>query len=264
MAGIQKISEAKLRQLAGEKGFNIVYLEKDYFITALLFLIKDIEGLCFKGGTALNKIVLNHTRLSEDIDFTCTIGPDQIKKRVGEIVKQNPEFFTKIGADKQTGNFTRLQVYYKSYFGENEFINIDMNSHAKIYLTPESRQVKHFYSEIPKFNVTVLNQKELVAEKIRALFQRKQPRDYFDAYQLIKSKQKIDLNLVKTKLLEIGIVYNPEKIFKNANKVYSNWQQEISSLTNKPVEYKTAIRLIVKQFRQTKKQLAEIRKEARP
>ncbi len=264
MVGLQKLSEAKLRQLAGQKGFGIVYLEKDYFLTVLLFLLKDVEGLCFKGGTALNKIVFNHTRLSEDLDFTCTIKPVQIKKKVEEIVQQNPDFFAKVEADKQTENFTRLQVYYKSYFGENELINVDLNSHAKIYLAPETRQVKHFYSEIPKFSVSMLNQKELVAEKIRALFQRKQPRDYFDAYQIIKSKQKIDLQLVKTKLMEIGIVYDPEKIFKNANKVYSKWEQEISSLTNKPVDYKKAIKLIAKQFRPTKEDLKKMKEEAKP
>ncbi len=264
MAGLQKISEAKLRQLAGQKGFSIVYLEKDYFLTVLLFLLKDVEGLCFKGGTALNKIVFNHTRLSEDLDFTCTVKPAKIKKQVEEIIEQNPAFFVRVEADKQTENFTRLQIYYKSYFGENELVNVDLNSHAKIYLTPESKQVKHFYSEIPKFSVKMLNQKELLAEKIRALFQRKQPRDYFDAYQIIKSKQKIDLQLVKTKLVEIGIVYDPEKIFKNANKVYSKWEQEISSLTNKPVDYKKAIKLIAKQFRPTKEDLKKMKEEAMP
>src|SRR3989339_457514 len=219
MAGIQRITEAKLRQLSGEKGFNIAYLEKDYFLTALLFFMKDLEGLYFKGGTALNKIVFNHTRLSEDLDFTCTVKPSDIKKKVEEVANENPDFFVKVGADKQTEKFTRLQVYYKGYFGENEFINVDLNFHARIHLIPENGKVRHFYSELPKFEVKMLNKRELIAEKIRALFQRKQPRDYFDAYQIIKSKQEIDLQLVKDKLREAGIVYDPEKIFKNANKV---------------------------------------------
>ncbi len=248
MAGIQKITEAQLRHLAGEKGYNVAYLEKDYFLTALLYLLREADGLCFKGGTALNKLVFNHTRLSEDLDFTCTGGIGRIKKRVEGIAKENPGLFTKVSTGRQTGKFARLHVHYQSYFGENEFVNVDLNAHAKIYLEPERRQVKHFYAEIPAFSTSMLNQKELVAEKIRALFQRKQPRDYFDAYQLIKSGQKIDLKLVKAKLAEIGMAYDPQRIFKNANKVYSHWEQEIGALTNKPVAYHTAIQAIVKQF----------------
>ena len=52
---------------------------KDYYLTLILYLIKDVNGIYFKGGTALNKIFLNHARLSEDIDFTLTINEKKIK-----------------------------------------------------------------------------------------------------------------------------------------------------------------------------------------
>jgi len=176
-----------------------------------------------------------------------------VRKKVEGMVKENPELFTKIGTDRKTDKFIRIQVHYKSYLWENEYINIDLNAHAKIHLKPEKRHAKHFYEEIPKFSVTMLNQKELVAEKICALFQRNQPRDYFDAYQIIKSNQKISLKLVKTKLKDAGQQYKADKIFKNANKIYSKWEQEITSLTNKPVTYKTAINTIAKQFKYKQK-----------
>src|SRR3989338_5192586 len=178
------ISKAKLQNIAAKKGFNLIYLEKNYFLTALLYLIKDIDGLYFKGGTALNKIIFNHTRLSEDLDFTCTAKISEVKKKLEQIVKENPNFFTKLGTDKENEKFTRIQVYYKSYFGEKELANVDLNSHAKIYLKPEKKQVKHFYKEIPDLSIMLLNEKELIAEKICALFQRNQPRDYFDASQI--------------------------------------------------------------------------------
>ncbi|MDO8538298.1 MAG: nucleotidyl transferase AbiEii/AbiGii toxin family protein [archaeon] len=246
------ISKAKLQNIAAEKGFNLIYLEKDYFLTALLYLMKDIDGLYFKGGTALNKIVFNHTRLSEDLDFTCTTKISEAKKKIEQIVKENSNLFTGLETDKESEKFTRIQVYYKSYFREKEFINVDLNSHAKTYLEPEKKQVKHFYKELPDFSITMLNQKELVAEKIRALFQRNQPRDYFDAYQIISSKQKIDEKLVRQKLKEIGLNYDIDKIFKNAKKIYSKWEQE-TSLTNKPITYKTAITTIAKHFKYKEK-----------
>lgn len=247
------ISKTKLQNIAAEKGFNLIYMEKDYFLTALLYLIKDIDGLYFKGGTALNKIVFNHTRLSEDLDFTCTARINEVKKKIEEIVKDNPNLFTKLGTDKENERFTRIQVYYKSYFLKREHVNIDLNSNAKIYLKPEKKQVKHFYKEIPEFSITMLNQKELLSEKIRSLFQRNQPRDYFDAYQIIQSGQKIDEKLVKQKIKEVGLIYDIGKIFKNANKIYSKWEEETTSLTNKPIAYKTAIAVIANHFKYKEK-----------
>ncbi len=38
----------ELKILAGEKGFDIVLLEKDYLLTQLLFLIKDVKGISFR------------------------------------------------------------------------------------------------------------------------------------------------------------------------------------------------------------------------
>ena len=82
------ISEVKLRNITGEKKYNIIYLEKDYFLTVLLYYLKDFEGIYFKGGTSLNKILLNHKRLSEDLDFTVKIPIKKIKQKIEEIVKE--------------------------------------------------------------------------------------------------------------------------------------------------------------------------------
>jgi len=243
------ISKAKLQNIAAEKGFNLIYLEKDYFLTVLLYFLRDIQGLYFKGGTALNKIIFNHTRLSEDLDFTCTAKISEVKEKIQKIVKENPAFFTGVGAGRENEKFVRIHIYYKSYFKEKECINIDLNSRAKVYLGSERGYVRHFYSGIPDFNVTILNEKEIIAEKIRSLFQRNQPRDYFDACQIIQSKNGIDEKLVKQKLKEVGMEYDISKIFKNSNKIYSNWEEEIISFTNKPITYKTAITAIAKYFR---------------
>src|SRR3989344_3550241 len=62
----------QLRIIAGQRKLNIIMIEKDYLVTLLLYLIKDVPGIYFKGGTALNKLYLNHKRLSEDLDFSLT------------------------------------------------------------------------------------------------------------------------------------------------------------------------------------------------
>ena len=66
MDQIKRISNLEFRQVLALHKFDQFKLAKDYFLTLLLYLIKDVEGIYFKGGTALNKVILNHARLSED------------------------------------------------------------------------------------------------------------------------------------------------------------------------------------------------------
>ncbi len=80
------ITLPELKIIADEKGFNLNLIEKDYLVTYLLYLLKDVKDIYFKGGTALNKIFLDHERLSEDLDFTLTndlniIEKEKLKKK---------------------------------------------------------------------------------------------------------------------------------------------------------------------------------------
>ena len=55
-------------------GLPAYYIEKDYFICLLLNeLNRKIDGLVFKGGTALSKCFHIIDRFSEDIDLTLDI-----------------------------------------------------------------------------------------------------------------------------------------------------------------------------------------------
>ncbi len=86
------MSEESFRKITSEKPFNSFLLAKDYHITVLLYLMKDIEGIYFKGGTALAKIVLNYHRMSEDIDFTLTKDLEIIKKEVISVIEKSGFF----------------------------------------------------------------------------------------------------------------------------------------------------------------------------
>ncbi|MCJ2520011.1 MAG: nucleotidyl transferase AbiEii/AbiGii toxin family protein, partial [Candidatus Thermoplasmatota archaeon] len=64
-----------LRRLAGQTGFDVATLEKDY---ALTWLVQGIYApdsplanvLIFKGGTAIRMVYSPEWRLSDDLDFT--------------------------------------------------------------------------------------------------------------------------------------------------------------------------------------------------
>jgi predicted nucleotidyltransferase component of viral defense system len=249
MARIKIISENKLRYIAGKRGFNLIYLEKDYFLTLFLYLIKDVGNVCFKGGTAINKTILKHNRLSEDLDFVCQSDLESVKKIITRIIKENKDIFPKYNFENQISDFFRLKGSYNSFFSGTDSIIVDMNAKASVLLKPKKHDIYHFYDDIPKFQILILNPKEIVAEKIRALIARNQPRDYFDVYHLIQEGYKIDLNLVKKKLEEANEEYTVERIFKNAKKIYSRWETEINQLTNKPVKFMTVIKKLQKEFK---------------
>ena len=56
-------------------------VEKDYFCSVVLeFLAEANPGLTFRGGTCLAKVFSDFYRLSEDLDFTCSI-PSRTTRR---------------------------------------------------------------------------------------------------------------------------------------------------------------------------------------
>lgn len=240
------ISEDKLRYIAGNKKFNIIFLEKDYILTLLLFLIKDVKGLFFKGGTALNKIFLKHTRLSEDLDFSSNKSAKAVKSEIEKALAESKNIFTKIGTDIETEEFTRLKIYYKSYFQVNSSVAIDINKKASILLEPEKYKVPNFYGL--NFEITTLNLKEILAEKVRAIITRNRPRDYFDMFFILK-KYAVDMQLVRRKVKDAGEIYDAERIFKNASRIYSKWDEDIIKLTDRKLSFVKCIKFLEKKLR---------------
>ncbi len=251
---MELIKEDKIKYLAGKTGFNIIFFEKDYILTLFLYLIKDLDGLYFKGGTAINKIFLKHMRLSEDLDFSTNKDISELKKQIEDIIKKNKNIFTKIKIENETPNFIRYKIFYKSYFESKAYIILDINKKASILLKPEKYKVPNFYGL--KFVITTLNIKEIIAEKIRAILTRNRPRDYFDLYFILR-KYKFDISLVKKKMTEANEIFDIERIFRNARKVYSKWDDEIPKLTNKKLTFLTCIRFLQKKFRNQEHKLTK-------
>ncbi len=237
------ITEDKLRYLAGKHGFNIIYLEKDYFLTLLLHSIRNIDGMYFKGGSALNKIFLNYLRLSEDLDFVSRESIPKVKDLVEDAVDK--EIFTRLKIDHSTKDFIRWCIYFKSYFEKKSSIILDVNGKASVHLEPEKHKVKNFYGL--DFEITTLNLDEIIAEKVRTLIMRNQPRDYFDLYFILK-KHELNFDLINKKLEEVNVKFDVDRIFKNAQKIYSRWDRDLMPLTNKKIKFIKVIRSLQEYF----------------
>lgn len=185
-------------------------VEQDFIISVCLVdlfnhpFLKD--KIIFRGGTALNKLILPHSiRYSEDIDLNrLDIGPagpiiDAVKEALGHHFEERPKV-------KQTDRSVKIIFSFIASSGETRKLKIEINVRETLpqkpsLLIPYSVDSDYFSG---KTNVVAFNREEMIGSKIRALYQRNKGRDLFDLYEL--SKLDIDwTEVVKSfKLLNIG------------------------------------------------------------
>jgi len=169
--------------------------ERDVVLTYALRALFDagvMDHLAFKGGTCLRKIVFGSTgRFSEDLDFTVdTDGPED------HVLEQLVETFDR----EHHGIRFSLDDYYKTQddlsFGGNVRYRHAWNDAGRFHLqvslrerptlpavsAPMKPQAYFRHVEFELLDVRSLQAIELIAEKVRAAFQRAKVRDLYDLH----------------------------------------------------------------------------------
>ena len=156
--------------------------------------IKD--ALVFRGGTALNKLFLKPpARYSEDIDFVQK-RPEPIGKTIDTIrALLNPW----LGDPKWKITERSAKLIYK-YEAINKLpakLKIEINITEHFQVLPLRLEKFDVQSEWFKGSADIVTYEidELMATKLRALYQRRKGRDLFDVWYVAKQKL-IDLNRV--------------------------------------------------------------------
>lgn len=198
------ITTAELHRLSEEEGLRFDQTEKDYVI---LWLLSGLEhsgmtkhGWVFKGGTCLRHCYYKGYRFSEDIDFSCKPGGDNLDISLKLIKK---------AADKiQTDSGIRLTVKEPLTIPGDFQIEIPIEysrgglrrqglPQVKVHLTfdepilekPVICSIKPLYSDLSHFKVHSYSKKEIVAEKLRSLLQQQKkwprPRDLYDLWYML-------------------------------------------------------------------------------
>lgn len=115
-----------LERTAGQTGFSLWLLEKDYYITILLDGIHSLsEGLIFKGGTCLSKIYYAYYRLSEDLDFSMKLPAGEVTRTTrSNLMKPVKEKISALakdrgmsvkGIEKAGRNVSKQYIFYIDY-----------------------------------------------------------------------------------------------------------------------------------------------------
>ena len=174
------ITKSELIGIARLKGINNQgYAEKDYLLDIILFLLcKNMkQELIFKGGTALSKIY-KFERFSEDLDFSevKSINIDFLMKKV---ISDLSKFGIGAEISKMKEPFNSvlitLRIRGPLYDGRPQTlacIRVDINRKSKIETEPFLSRIRSIYTEVPQFDVLVMQEKEILSEKIRAIITR--------------------------------------------------------------------------------------------
>ncbi|WP_100550655.1 nucleotidyl transferase AbiEii/AbiGii toxin family protein [Caedibacter taeniospiralis] len=175
-------------------------IEQDLIISrALVDLYNDPhikDALVFRGGTALNKLFINPpSRYSEDIDFVQK-NADPIGQTINairEVLKPwlgEPKW-------KITQRSAKLIYKYESINKSASKLKIEINTTEHFQVLPLKKVPFSMDSDWFKGTADIITYEmdELMATKLRALYQRRKGRDLFDVWY-VADRNLINLNRV--------------------------------------------------------------------
>ncbi len=216
---------------------NIGYAEKDYLLELVLFSISrnTKNGLVFKGGTSMYKFY-RYERFSEDLDFSEPGDANLdllIKKILSDLEKFGIEAIVSRKREPFNSILYKLNIKGPLYTGKPQSlcsIRIDINRKSSVEIKPINMRLSPFYREIPFFYTLVMQEKEILAEKIRALMTRNKARDLYDIWALVKKGIDIDWKLVKKKLEYYDLGFSREKFLNSIEEKGGIWEAEMRPL----------------------------------
>lgn len=201
-----------LNTQANRFGLGRAAIEKDFVISTILLLISRLKEfaeysgrMAFRGGTCIKKVYFpDETRFSEDLDFTNLSVEEsngfleQVNRLIGRNMGVTTLERTEVLYQNERGlDFT---LYYTSILQQMNHISFNISNGSPF---EETKRVK--IALAPYFNesarILTMSLREIVAEKMRALLQRKKPRDVFDIWFLMHEKEvRLDKDILRKKL----------------------------------------------------------------
>ena len=251
------ISVEELKRVGKLKGItNIGHAEKDYLSDLILLSISrnTKNELVFKGGTCLFKFY-KLDRFSEDLNFTLQKDWD-IERLLKRIVSDLNLFGVEceIKRVKHVHNTVMITLKVKGplYRGDEKTVatmRVDINTRSAVELKPVAQQYVSLYSDIPTFSILVMQEKEILAEKVRAILTRAKARDIYDLWFLLKKDVDFDLELVDKKLKYYGMKWSRRKFIQAINIKAEIWETELKPLIKTVPEFRDVRTLILQRIK---------------
>ena len=202
-----KFDRSRFTATAKATGFQADNLEKVLRLRELLNEFQRhsfLRGkLALKGGTALNLFYLGLKRLSVDIDLNYIghVDRDGMLAERPDIVRAVEQITVGLGYKLQNGiDDHALREWYLGYFnhtGAQNRLQVEINFLMRACaLAPRTLPAASLLDSQP-CEFPVLATEELFGGKIKAMIDRRHPRDLYDLYRFAKSDLKYDPEILR-------------------------------------------------------------------
>lgn len=210
--------------------------ERDIILTYVLRILSDslLPQLAFKGGTSLKKTYFGKTgRFSMDLDFTSlNITLEELRDKLKQSLHNKSHYginFKIIDDNVGSESYLAVVEYSHEWNPSSKFFLQVSYREKPIFPTeklPVIKEMYYKYLEYQSFPVKCLQKDELLAEKIRAAFQRIRSRDLYDLY--LFSKRPYNKDIVKTlaviKCWNARDPFKPKVLLNRVEKADYNWE----------------------------------------
>ena len=231
---------------------NSYQIEKDYLQDMLLYEIfskRYMTGsFVFKGGTALSKFYYS-SRFSEDLDFTFTESEfdfDVFSKDLAQIMSSfmyKSELSEKPTINKFGTVTTEAIIRGPRFSGKSstlQHIRLEINTRSVLKYKPVPMVRNPRYKDIPQYIVLVMDSREILAEKVRALMSKKRrhkERDLYDIYFLFSKGINLDKKITKEKLNDSKMEFSKNALMENIDDIRETWGQLLPFIDQMSFEY---------------------------
>ncbi|MCD8307527.1 MAG: nucleotidyl transferase AbiEii/AbiGii toxin family protein [Clostridia bacterium] len=198
------------KAFAKKTGFDRQTVEKEMRLIKMLDIIFSKWGdkIVLKGGTAINLFVQPLPRLSVDIDLDYIGSIDQSEEDVAsDIFKLSHDLddalkddFVRSGKRREVpeASFISLSYVYENMNGNEDYIKVEIKYDDRALLMPVKVSDLEHLGYRSKTKISLMDEYQLYAGKIAALFRRATPRDLFDVYEFIRtSAGRFDRDLLR-------------------------------------------------------------------
>lgn len=214
--------------------------ERDVVLTYVLKILSAdmLKRLAFKGGTCLKKTHFGSSgRFSIDLDFTSlNISADELQSQIKRLLDKRSHFGIEFKVSEENirkGAADCEQSYlavigYSHSWNEGEFM-FEVSFREKPLLPldelPLLDEMYFKFCEFPQFPVACLHKEELLAEKLRAAYQRFRARDLYDLH--LFADKHFDKSMVQKlaviKCWSVKESFKPKELLKNIAESKYDW-----------------------------------------
>jgi predicted nucleotidyltransferase component of viral defense system len=202
-----KLDAANISAIAKGTGFQADNLEKLLRLRELLTEFHKHSflrnKLVLKGGTALNLFYLDLARLSVDIDlnYIAHVGREEMLQQRPDVTKAVEQIAYGLGYKLQKGKdeyaLREWHLGYNNHSGSPDHVQVEINFLMRACALPPKVLPAAPIADSEPCDFLVLATEELFAGKIKAMIDRRHPRDLYDLFRFTRSRLVHDSEILR-------------------------------------------------------------------